>query len=122
MPNRLYKQINFTDTISVANLNCCTKFYRMEPAFQKRLSLEGYNQMEEQTGTRYEYHSGEIYAMAGGSPKHGIIAGNTIGLLQNHLKKGCRIGSSDLKFYIASIDKSLYPDASVICQPYQVSS
>ena len=31
------------------------------------------------------------------------------------------MGSSDLKFYIESIDKSLYPDASVICRPYQVS-
>lgn len=94
----------------------------MEPAVKKRLSLEEYNQLEEQTGTRYEYHNGEVYAMAGGSPKHGIIAGNVIGLLQNRLKKGCRVGSSDLKFYIESIDKSLYPDASVVCQPYQVSS
>ena len=93
----------------------------MEPAIKKRLSLEEYNQLEEQTNTRYEYHGGELYAMAGGSPKHGIIAGNAIGSIQNRLKKGCRVGSSDLKFYIPSIDKSLYPDASVVCQPYQVS-
>ncbi|MEM9832482.1 MAG: Uma2 family endonuclease [Bacteroidota bacterium] len=66
-------------------------------------------------------HDGEVYTMAGGSPKHGVIAGNVIGLLQSKLKKGCRIGSSDLKFYIESIDRSLYPDASVICQPYRVS-
>ena len=98
----------------------------MEPAIRKSLSLEEYNQLEEQTSVRYEYHGGELYAMAGaatdvGSPKHGIIAANVIGSLQNRLKKGCRVGSSDLKFYIPSIDKSLYPDASVVCQPYQVS-
>ena len=98
----------------------------MEPAIKKRLALEEYNQLEEETNTRYEYHGGEVYAMAGaatdvGSPKHGIIAANVIGSLQSRLKKGCRVGSSDLKFYIPSIDKSLYPDASVVCQPYQVS-
>lgn len=94
----------------------------MELAAKKHLSLEEYNQLEEQTNTRYEYHSGYVYAMAGGSPKHGIISGNVIGLLQNQLKQGCRVGSSDLKYYIASIDKSLYPDASVVCRPYQRSS
>ena len=81
----------------------------MEPAVKKHLSLE------EQTGTRYEYHGGEVYAMAGRS--QGIIAGNVIRLLGNRLTKGCRVGSNDLKVYIESIDKSLYPDASVVCQP-----
>lgn len=93
----------------------------MERAVEKFLSLEEYNQLEEKTSLRYEYHNGEVFAMAGGSPKHGIIAGNTIRLLGNQLKKGCRVGSSDLKVHIESINKSLYPDASVICQPYQVS-
>jgi len=59
--------------------------------------------------------------MASGSPKHSIIAGNTIRLLGNSLREGCQVGSSDLKFHIESINKSLYPDISVICQPYQVS-
>ncbi|WKN45119.1 Uma2 family endonuclease [Tunicatimonas pelagia] len=93
----------------------------MERTATKLLSLEEYNQLEEETSIRYEYHNGEVFAMAGGSPRHGIIAGNIIRLLGNHLKKRCRVGSSDLKFYIESINKSLYPDASVICQPYQVS-
>ncbi len=51
--------------------------------------------------------------MAGGSPKHGVIAGNAIGAIQRRLKKSCRVGSRGLKFYIPSIDRSLYPDASV---------
>ncbi len=93
----------------------------MERVATKFLSLEEYNQLEEQTQIRYEYHGGEVFAMAGGTPKHGIIAGNIIGLLKSQLNKGCRVGSSDLKFYIESINKSLYPDASVICRPYQVS-
>ncbi len=94
----------------------------MNLAVKEHLSIEEYNQLEEQTNTRYEYHGGHVYAMAGGSPKHGIIAGNIIGILQNQLRQGCRVGSSDLKYYIASIDKSLYPDASVVCLPYQLSN
>ena len=39
----------------------------MERAATKLLSLEEYNQLEEQTQIRYEYHGGEVYAMAGGS-------------------------------------------------------
>lgn len=75
----------------------------MNLAVKKPLSLEEYNQLEKQTNARYEYHGGHVYAMAGGSPKHGIIAGNIIGLLQNQLPPGCRVGSSDLKYYITSI-------------------
>jgi len=93
----------------------------MERTATNLLSLEEYNQLEEETSVRYEYHDGEVFAMAGGSPKHGIIAGNIIRLIGNHLKDGCTVGSSDLKFYIESINKSLYPDASVICRPYQTS-
>lgn len=60
----------------------------MNLAVKEHLSIEEYNQLEEQTNTRYEYHRGHAYAMAGaatdvGSPKHGIIAGNVIGILQN---------------------------------------
>lgn len=93
----------------------------MERVATKLLSLEEYNQLEEHTQSRYEYHDGEVYAIAGATHKHGIIAGNTIRLLGNSIKGGCQVGSSDLKFHIESINKSLYPDVSVICQPYQVS-
>jgi Uma2 family endonuclease len=77
----------------------------MEPAIKKSLSLEKYNQLEEQTNTRYEYHGGELYAMAGaatgvGSPQHGIIAGNAIGSIQSRLKKGCRSELPSLLEYV----------------------
>ncbi len=46
----------------------------MEPAVKERLTLVKYNQLEEENDTRYEYHYGEVFVMAGaatdvGDPK-----------------------------------------------------
>ena len=93
----------------------------MESARKNCLSLAEYNQLEEETNTRYEYHDGEVFAMAGaatdvGDPVHGVIAGNLIRLIGNDLlSRNCTVMTSDVKFYIPSINKSLYPDVSVVC-------
>lgn len=80
----------------------------MENAVRKHLSLAEYNQLEEETNQRYEYHDGEVFAMAGaatdvGDPVHGAIAGNLIRLIGNGLvTKDCTVLTSDVKFYIPS--------------------
>jgi Uma2 family endonuclease len=94
----------------------------MEHVLKKKLSLEEYNQMEEEEQWRYEYHSGEVFAMAGGDPKHSAIAGSIIYLLSSALKgKGCTPFTSDTKFYIEALNKSLYPNVSVVCRPFERS-
>ena len=99
----------------------------MEAAQKKHLSLAEYNQLEEETNQRYEYHNGEVFAMAGvatdvGDPVHGAIAGNLIRLIGNGLvTKDCTVLTSDVKFYIPSINRSLYPDVSVVCGPSERS-
>lgn len=94
----------------------------MDAASKTYLSLAEYNQLEEETNTRYEYHDGEVFAMAGGDPKHGVIAGNTLTLLNNALfSKSCTVFNSDVKTHIASIKKSYYPDVSVVCGPVERS-
>ncbi len=99
----------------------------METAKKTHLSLAEYNQLEEETNQRYEYHDGEVFAMAGaatdvGDPVHGAIAGNLIGLLHTALRpKDCTVLTSDVKFYIPSINRSLYPDVSVVCGPSERS-
>lgn len=94
----------------------------MELASKTYLSLPEYNQLEEETNTRYEYHDGEVFAMAGGEPKHGSIAGNTLAALYNALfSKPCNVLNSDVKIHIESIRKSYYPDVSVVCGPVERS-
>ncbi len=88
----------------------------MEPAVEERLTLAEYNKLEEESDTRYEYHQGEVFAMAGGDPKHSAIANSMGRLLGNVLlSKNCTVFNSDLKYRIDSLDKSLYPDVSVVC-------
>lgn len=90
----------------------------MEPATKNYLFLADYNELEEETNTRYEYHDGEVFAMAGGDPKHSAIAGNLSRLIGNGLvSKDCTLFTSDLKYHISSVNRSLYPDVSVVCGP-----
>lgn len=95
----------------------------MEHIQQKNfLTLEEYQQLEEETGQRYEYHNGEVFAMAGGEPKHSAIGGNTITILNQLLReRNCNVFNSDQKVRIESIKRSLYPDVSVTCGPVERS-
>jgi len=84
------------------------------------LTLQEYQQLEEATGQRYEYHNGEVFAMAGGEPKHNAICGNMTTVLNQLLRnKPCNVFTSDQKVHIASINCSLYPDVSVTCGPVE---
>lgn len=88
----------------------------MEPAVNRKLSLEEYNQLEIENQARYEFHDGEIYAMAGGEPNHSIIAVNVSRVIGNGLlTRPCTTLNSDAKVHISSINKSFYPDVWVVC-------
>ena len=87
-----------------------------------RLTLKEYNQLEEETQQRYEYHDGEVFAMAGGDPVHSAIGVNVTTVLNQLLReKSCNVFNSDQKVYVEAINRSLYPDASVTCGPVERS-
>lgn len=80
------------------------------------LSLEEYRRLEEESDQRYEYHDGEVFAMAGGEPVHNVISVNTMVALSNRLAdENCTVFNSDQKVRIASVNRSLYPDITVVC-------
>jgi Uma2 family endonuclease len=83
-----------------------------------RLTPQEYLEWEPLQGTRYEYISGELYAMTGGTLPHSEIAVNFTTILKNHLRgSGCRVLRSDAKVGITTEGPFLYPDASVTCDP-----
>jgi Uma2 family endonuclease len=85
------------------------------PAVRYALSVEEYLEREKTSLVKHEYHDGEIFAMAGGTPAHSLLATNAAGELRNALRgKPCRAYNSDLQVAI-SRRKYVYPDASVIC-------
>ena len=91
----------------------------MESVVKNKLSLAKYHQLEEDTDTRYEYHDGAVFAMAGGSLEHSAIITNVLNALGNLLPRDCRPFESNLKVYVSSANKGLYPDISVACRPVE---
>ena len=81
------------------------------------LTHEAYFQLERRDDWRYEYLAGEVFAMAGGSESHALIAANAIGAFIAALRgQPCRVYGSDMKLRIEALDKFCYPDLMVLCE------
>ena len=68
------------------------------------------------SSVRHEYLNGEIYAMAGGSPGHAVLAARLIRALGLQLPPGCQVFTSDLRVRIPGTGLTTYPDVSVVCE------
>lgn len=80
------------------------------------LSEEQYLQNEMLSSVKHEYVDGQIYAMAGASEKHNLIAGNIFSSLRNaRHSSGCRVFISDMKLRIAD-SYVYYPNVMLVCE------
>ncbi len=89
-----------------------------------KLSVEEYIKHERESDVKYEYHDGEIYALAGGTINHGMLCGNVFGELRTKLKEiksDCKPFTSEIKVSIEKRNSYVYPDAMVICGPLETS-
>jgi len=81
-----------------------------------RLTEAEYLAIERGAPFKSEFHDGEMFAMAGGSPRHSLIAANLIRALGNRLAgRGCLTFTSDLRVKVEMTGLSTYPDVSVVC-------
>lgn len=81
------------------------------------LTVKDYLNTEANNPTRHEYVGGYVFAMAGASEEHNIIAGNIFALLRPHLRgSSCRVFVSDMKVKVQD-DIFYYPDLMVTCNP-----
>jgi len=84
------------------------------------LSPEEYLVIERQAEYKSEYVDGVMYAMAGGSERHNLIAGNLVTALNIQLRKApCKVYPSDLKVRVPNSKRFFYPDVSVVCGEVQ---
>jgi Uma2 family endonuclease len=91
----------------------------MDVLKKKKISFEEYLEIEQAEGVKYEYHQGEIFAMAGGTNNHARICTNLSRATGNELIKKaskCEAFNAEAKLYIPSEDRAFYPDAMVICE------
>lgn len=74
---------------------------------------------DHESGVKYEFSNGLVYAMAGASRNHNQVAMNFAGLLFMQLRGGkCRVSQSDMKVGINFNNEShfYYPDVQVSCE------
>lgn len=92
-----------------------------EPAFRKLTEAE-YLRLLETSDTRYEFIDGFVYAQAGATNNHNIIAGNiNFALYAAARQKGCQVYQSDMRLRVVNpVTGQLtnyFPDLMVSCEP-----
>jgi Uma2 family endonuclease len=69
---------------------------------------------------KHEFLAGEVFAMAGGSPRHNLLAGAMVAELRAATAaRGCRVLSSDQRIAAPAGKRYVYADAVVVCGPLE---
>ena len=80
------------------------------------MSPEDFLAWERAQPDRHQYVRGEVFAMAGGSPRHNAIVANAIMALGVAVRgRGCTVLSSDQRIRSGAGDQYVYADASLVC-------
>jgi len=81
-----------------------------------RFTPEEYLALERRAEYRSEYFNGEIFAMAGASREHNLIAGNAFASLHAQLKgRRCEAYPGDMRVQVSQTGLYTYPDVVVVC-------
>lgn len=82
----------------------------------KKITEQEYLRREREAQFKSEFFQGEVFAMAGGSANHSLIAANLVREAGNALKdKPCAVFNSDLRVRIKATGLYTYPDAAIAC-------
>jgi Uma2 family endonuclease len=88
----------------------------MQLATQSKLAEAEYLAIERRATVKSEFFDGEMFAMAGGTEAHSLIAGNVIRKLGNQLEdKPCKVYTSDMRLKVEKTGLYAYPDVQVAC-------
>lgn len=81
------------------------------------ITPEEYLELEYAAERRSEYFNGEIFQLAGASPRHVGIVGNVFFHLRAQLKRSrrCSIFSVDLRVRVSPTGLYTYPDIVIVC-------
>jgi len=87
-----------------------------DAAMTHRMSAPEYLAWERNQTEKHEYHRGEVFAMAGGKPRHNLLSATAVVALHTALRgKGCLVLSSDQRIAAGSGERYVYADAVVVC-------
>ena len=84
----------------------------------RRMSVAEYLAGEQEQGERHEYVHGDVFCMAGGSPRHAALQGAMSGILWTGHRDGpCRVLGTDMRIVAEDGEHYVYADVSVVCGP-----
>lgn len=87
-------------------------------AVKQLVTPQQYLAFEQDSDTKHEYISGEILAMAGGTPAHSTLCMDVALALGVHLQAvggSCDVHNSEQKVRAGESGPFFYPDATVVC-------
>ena len=88
----------------------------MSSATKRQFTPQEYLSLERKSPTRNEYFRGEIFAMAGTSREHSLIAVNLTRRIGNQLEdRPCEVYASDMRVLVDATGLYTYPDVVVVC-------
>ncbi len=87
-----------------------------DAALSQKLSAAEFLEWESAQFEKHEFHLGEVFAMAGGSPRHNFLSGTMVAQLWTALRgKGCHVFTSDQRIATKEGERYVYPDAGATC-------
>lgn len=88
----------------------------MSSLAQSQSTPEHYLALERQATHRSEYIDGHLFAMAGASRQHNLIAGNVFGELRAQLRgRRCEAYINDMRVKVSVTGLYTYPDVAALC-------
>jgi Uma2 family endonuclease len=88
----------------------------MAAQLQPRMTYPQFLEFERTSDAKHEFLRGEVWAMAGGTPSHALLAANVGGQLTTALRgRPCAVFNADLRVRVEATDRSTYPDVTVVC-------
>ena len=76
---------------------------------------------EREQPNKHEFFHGEVFAVAGGSPRHNALCARIITLASGALPR-CVVLTSDQRVTMVSGGRYVYPDVSIVCGDLQIES
>ena len=95
------------------------------PAPIGKMTYAEYLTFEASSHEKHDFLSGEVYAMAGGTPEHAALQASIARVLANALEvagKPCRVYSANLRVRVEATDFACYPDATIVCGKLETST
>jgi Uma2 family endonuclease len=87
-----------------------------DAAPRKPMTAAEYLSWERVQQSKHEYHSGEVFAMAGGTARHNFLSGAMLAELRTALRgRGCHAMTSDQRVAVVPGERYVYPDVVVVC-------